>query len=387
MKSTSKPTALVSFSDTVATALAVRADELGARWTRSTPDLIRAFAATLADAPPVGDAATAFGRELTRVVRLRRAQGHPLSTVLGELERLQDVMFDELLAQAKSAGEGVPAEAVLELAKRFHHSGRAMDRAARDLYQKDSLARRRSHAALLGGFARAVTHELRNRVNAARLSFSVYRLSPEDRRDEMLDILDQSIKQLEESVGDVSSMLVAQARDRPLEGPFQPVGDLLAQLAGELRDLTMAGRVELRIASPLPDVAVDGGKLRLALLNLVSNATKHVDRSKGERWIEIRMGAGGGRGEWRVDVVDNGTGLPLVERFSERAVGETATEAAPPAIRHGIGITLATRAVEELGGRLWIEANDPGQGTTVSFTLRARPPRAGAGSSGEAAAR
>ena len=66
-------------------------------------DLIRAFAAALADGS--SDAAGArLGRELTRLVRLRRAQGHPLAAVLVELGRLQDAIFDEVVEQARSAG-------------------------------------------------------------------------------------------------------------------------------------------------------------------------------------------------------------------------------------------------------------------------------------------
>ena len=43
-------------------------------------------------------------------------------------------------------------------------------------------------------------------------------------------------------------------------------------------------------------------------------------------------------------------------------------------VRQEIGIVLATEAVRQLGGRLWIDANAPGQGTTVSFTMRASSP-------------
>jgi signal transduction histidine kinase len=243
---------------------------------------------------------------------------------------------------------------------------------------------------LLAICSRAVSHELRNRVNAARLSLSVARLSSEDQRDESLQMLDSSLKQLEDSVRDVSAIAIAQARDFPVEQRLQPIGEMLADLRDDLRDLTTAGKVELRVAEPLPDVAVDAGKLRLALLSLVSNAIKHSDRAKPARWIEIRVGPGGGRGECRVDVADNGVGLTPLERPVERSVGGEA--AAPqglgaPVERQEIGIVLATEAVRQLAGRLWIDANAPGQGTTVSFTMRASPTRIEAGRPGESSGR
>jgi signal transduction histidine kinase len=366
---------LASFADTVAHALEARADRLG----EPIADLIRAFAAVLGDDANEADAAR-LERELTRLARLRRAQGHPLAAVLAELGRLQDSILDDLVERARAAGAEVRADEVLSLTRRFLGTARGMVETTRALFSQDVNARRQSRAALLGAFARAVTHELRNRVNAARLSLSVVRLSPEDQRDEPLEMLDLSLKQLEDSVRDVSAIAVAQARDFPVEQRLQPIVEMLADLRDDLRDLTMAGRVELRVGEPLPDVAVDAGKLRLALLNLVSNAIKHADRAKPARWIEIRVGPGDARGEWRVDVADNGVGLPMSERPIEQAVGDAAP-AAPPAVeRQEIGIVLATEAVRQLAGRLWIDANAPGHGTTVSFTMRAAPPVDGRGS-------
>jgi signal transduction histidine kinase len=374
--------AIASFADAVAKTVQARADQIAQP---PATDLIRAFAATLADGSNA--AADRLGRELTRLVRLRRAQGHPLATVLVELGRLQDAVFDEVVEQARSAGAAVRAEDVLALTRGFLFTARDMAELTRALFRQDTIARGQSRAALLGAFARAVTHELRNRVNAARLSLSVYRLSPEEQKPELLVVLDESLKQLEESVADVSSVALAQARELPAEGRLQPIEEMLEELRDDLRDLTRAGKVELRIASPLPKIAVDAAKLRLALLNLISNAIKHADRSKHARWVEIRVGAGGTRGEWRVDVADNGVGLPAIERAIEQSVGADEAPAAPVLARQEIGIVLATEAVRQLGGRLWIDANAPGQGTTVSITLRAASPRVEAGSSGERSGR
>ncbi len=99
------------------------------------------------------------------------------------------------------------------------------------------------------------------------------------------------------------------------------------------------------------------------------------------------MGSGVGRGEWRVDVADNGVGLPAIGRPIEQSVGADEASAAPVVARQEIGIVLATEAVRQLGGRLWIDANAPGSGTTVSFSLRASSPRVDAGSSGERSGR
>ncbi len=222
--------ALASFADAVAKTVEARADQIGRP---PATDLIRAFAATLADGS--SDAANArLGRELMRLVRLRRAQGHPLATVLVELGRLQDAIFDQVVEQARSAGAAVRAEDVLALTKRFLVTARDMAETTRWVFRQDTIARSQSRAALLGAFARAVTHELRNRVNAARLSLSVYRLSPEEQKRELLEVLDESLKQLEDSVADVSSVALAQARELPAEVRLQPIEEMLEELRDDL---------------------------------------------------------------------------------------------------------------------------------------------------------
>ena len=219
-------------------------------------------------------------------------------------------------------------------------------------------------AALQHSFARAIGHELRNRVNAARLTFSVVRLSDGERRDEALRALGESLEQLEEAVAFVSSISVAQAR--VASAPTRPVrlAELLADVRADLDELALQPTVEVRITAPVAEVAVEPVMLRLALINLVAGAVKRANRRKGERWVEIRGSAEAAHGECRLDVEDNGNGLPGLES----AMGGDSTPA--PLTRPEIGTLLAQEAIARLGGRLWVESNQPGLGTVVSFTFR-----------------
>ena len=393
--------ALGSFASQVAHFLAARADELSRRFldsmrsaTRSReiegptpvalalPDLVRAFAATLDDAPPP-EAAARLERELTRLVRLRRAQGRSSSAVLLELGTLEDMIFDTVLDQASARGDRVGAGAVLGVVKRFHRTTRELAATTRRLYQRDLIARRRSRAALLGAFSRVITHELRNRANAARLSFAVLRASPEDERAEPLAALGASLELLEAAIADVDSVASVQARQLPTESRLESIGELLDQLRGDFEQFALTNRIDVRWAGPFPDLAVDADKLQFVVFHLIANALKHADRRKEACWVEIRATPGTARGECRFDIEDNGLGLPGVAPLSPSRPAERGAAAGGPELREAqpesqpapprgeIGIELALEAVRQLGGRLWIDANTPAGGTTVSFTVRA----------------
>jgi signal transduction histidine kinase len=221
-------------------------------------------------------------------------------------------------------------------------------------------------AALMNVFARTIGHELRNRLNAARLTFSVVRLCDDERRAEALGALDESLKQLEESVAFASSIAVAQARVIPAEPGLLPLAETLAEVRADHAELALQPAVELRVVGSTSalDLDVDAMTFRLALINLIASAVKRADRGRGERWVEIRVGADTERDEWRVDVEDNGVGLAGVER----AVAADPRTAAPTG-QPQIEIVLARETIERRGGRLWVESNRPGRGTILSFTL------------------
>jgi signal transduction histidine kinase len=72
---------------------------------------------------------------------------------------------------------------------------------------------------------------------------------------------------------------------------------------------------------------------------------------------------------WQFSFRDNGVGIPPHERervfglFSRLDASRSGT---------GVGLALCRRAIEKLGGTIWI-APDTGSGTTFCFTIPVRP--------------
>lgn len=120
------------------------------------------------------------------------------------------------------------------------------------------------------------------------------------------------------------------------------------------------------IFQPGMQVEGDKGAIRLILQNLLQNAWKYTKNSpKASVEMGSQMNADG---ETVFFVKDNGVGFDqsfasqIFEPF-KRANANSAIEGL------GIGLSIARRAVERHGGRIWVEA-EPGKGACFFFTLK-----------------
>ncbi|MCP3959137.1 MAG: histidine kinase [bacterium] len=148
----------------------------------------------------------------------------------------------------------------------------------------------------------------------------------------------------------------------------------LTELAHEAREL-IVGRlaergVEVMIAKDLPTVIGDRARLLEVLQNLLDNAAKFTGEESTPR---IEVGRREIDGQTAVFVRDNGEGIaePYLEKVFELFERLDAhTEGT------GIGLALVKRIVEVHGGRVWVESEGPGLGSTFYFVLPATGPPA-----------
>lgn len=137
------------------------------------------------------------------------------------------------------------------------------------------------------------------------------------------------------------------------------IGDVIDDLGARIKQtgatIEVANFPQLR-AYPLD--------LKMLLQNLLSNALKfaHPDRPPH---IHIRGEATGNA--YRIDVIDNGRGIPVKDRQRVFQLFRT-LQAKRDDDSMGIGLSQVKKITELHNGTVWIE-DTPGGGTTVSFTI------------------
>ncbi len=141
------------------------------------------------------------------------------------------------------------------------------------------------------------------------------------------------------------------------------LGELAEEAVSLLSGPTVEHSVDVRIASDMPTVRGDRLRLLTVLQNLVDNAIKSVrDRQRPRVEIGSRR-----NGEETICYVrDNGTGID--PRYQEKIFG-LFEQLERNGAGTGIGLTLARRIVEAHGGRIWVESEGLGKGSTFCFVL------------------
>ncbi|MEU8818452.1 HAMP domain-containing sensor histidine kinase [Actinoplanes sp. NPDC048796] len=163
----------------------------------------------------------------------------------------------------------------------------------------------------------------------------------------------------------ITSLLTyARAGNAPYQPEPVPLGDLVELALTDLRGSIAGATVAVR--DDLPVIEGDPLLVRQLLQNLISNALKY---RRPDRPCRIEITAVPLEHNcWRVDLADNGRGIPPAQRDR---VFEMFAQVDPSAgTGYGVGLSTCQRIVDRHGGEIHAEQT-PGGGTTVWFTLPA----------------
>jgi two-component system phosphate regulon sensor histidine kinase PhoR len=317
----------------------------------------------------------ADGRALLANARLRElfgAWGDVAGRSVLELIRLAEV--DDALRHAAESGEPVAREIELAgerclalQARRFPVHGEPEGTVA-VFHDVSEIRRLESHRR---EFVANVSHELRTPLTAIQGFAETLQnedLAPERRR-QYVEVISRNADRLRALIEDLLDLSRIESGKRLLTLESVAPAPLVASLLRDLRPRVDARKLELAQFGSCPPLRADRRALEDVLVNLLDNAIKYTEPGGH---VEVRLSSEGTRG--RIDVVDDGIGIPerermrVFERFyrvdkaRSRDLGGT-----------GLGLAIVKHLVQSMGGEVYVAPSE-----TAGTTLRVLLPLASA---------
>jgi len=282
---------------------------------------------------------------------------------------LENLTQAQLLAEEKLKAEEIVQERTAKLVAANKQLKREMTRRERIEAEREALIQElEAKNAELEQFTYTVSHDLKSPLVTvsgflALLQKDVARGNLEQIQSDIMHITDATKKMRQ-----LLDELLALSRIGRMINPPEPAPmvaltrDAVDMLAGQLE---LQG-IQVKIAENLPVVYGDRVRLRQVLQNLISNAVKFMGDQPNPY---IEMGVREGDNGPILYVRDNGIGID--PRYHQKIFGlfeklDPATEGC------GAGLAIAKRIVEAHGGRIWVESEGQGLGSTFCFTLPER---------------
>jgi signal transduction histidine kinase len=243
------------------------------------------------------------------------------------------------------------------LATTFNSMTDSIERFQREAAQRERLSS-------LGRLSTVVAHEIRNPLMIIKTALRALKQDPAPPphvRAAVADI-DEEVARLNRIVSEVLDFA------RPIKFELAPVDlNALAEDAARAVGATEGPAVEIRpeLAAGLPPVVTDGERVRLVLVNILTNARHavlaRVDRPTGAAIRLITSITAGGR--IALEVRDQGVGIAAEDLtrvfdpfFTTRQTGT------------GLGLAISRNIIEGLGGTIGVSSR-PGSGTDVRLEL------------------
>lgn len=222
--------------------------------------------------------------------------------------------------------------------------------------------------ASIGRISAGIAHEIRNPLTSVKLN--IQKLMQSDNLDEVekehLNISQEGIKYMEKSIKDLLDF----TRASELELARFSIEHILEESVKTLADSLALKKVKLKrnFQDELPQVLVDGDKLRQVFLNILRNAYEAVDEG-GEITISLSLLKERSRKIIKVVMSDNGCGIPDKEKdvifelfYTTKTTGI------------GLGLAIARKIVEQHNGSIQLSENAK-KGTSFEILIPVEAPQ------------
>lgn len=217
----------------------------------------------------------------------------------------------------------------------------------------------------LEAFAYSISHDLRaplrHMVGYTELLQKNSAASVDDKGRRYISMILESAKRMGTLIDDLLSFSrIGRAETREtMVNLNQVVQEIQNEVWREIEGRTVTWKVQ-----PLPDVYGDRSMLKVALLNLISNAVKFTSK---EPAAEIDIGVTDTKNDYVVFIKDNGVGFEM--KYVDKLFGVFQRLHKMNEFEGtGIGLATVQRIILRHGGRVWAES-EVGSGATFYLSL------------------
>jgi signal transduction histidine kinase len=233
---------------------------------------------------------------------LARRISRPVKKLVDGTVRISKGDFSHKLEINSQDELGNLARSFNEMSARLLETREQMEETHKKLIQAEKLAS-------IGKLAATIAHEIRNPLTSVKLN--IQKVLEDDRLEAMekehLAITQEGIGQIEKFVKELLNF----TRVSGLQLARFPVSQILEESVKMMADSFRQKRIaiERKVDEGLPEVLVDGDKMRQVFLNVLRNAVEAVDQN-GKIIISATLVGNGQAKKIRVRISDNGCGIP-----------------------------------------------------------------------------
>ncbi|MGC9070954.1 MAG: ATP-binding protein [Elusimicrobiales bacterium] len=221
-------------------------------------------------------------------------------------------------------------------------------------------------------FLSMASHDLSNALMTLQISFEMLAASIKNTTDDQkkkMNFINTSIQQISRLVGDLVDWASIEQGKFRLEKNYFEMDKLVDELIVGLR--TRALQKNIEICSEIDKEGlrmVLGDKRRISqvILNLLENAIRHTPRG-GK--ITLRVKKSNDEDSVCVSVIDSGEGIPsdVLKNLFQSFYQPPGSKAGHG--RLGLGLSISKEIVQAHNGKIWVESEGIGKGSTFSFTI------------------
>ena len=221
--------------------------------------------------------------------------------------------------------------------------------------------------------ARRLAHEIKNPLTPIQLATErlrhKYLRGMQQDDTETFDRLTNTIAQQVETMKDMVNTFSEFARSPEINPQPVNINKLITEVLDLFANLNRDAKIETHLATNIPIITADIGRLRQVLNNLLKNAFDACEKcTEFKLEISTQCIKTGNQEFAEIRIKDSGTGITedIMDQMFDPYV-TTKTKGA------GLGLAIVKKIVEEHKGMVWLENNQPGPGACAIIRLPINP--------------